>query len=247
MNVKEFIQLNSFALDTRANPLYTFSPKQPVLNVPGKSWKTGRGIRFEKIEISLRVDRCRRRDDRGHGGAGAGLLCLRIFLYCLCHFFLRPCDQSGESHPGRGRQDLVPGRLCEPGKRSYLGGRLRLDSSPCRLAIVFCLHTFSFSLFAFSTTVVGFYVSALAFGVSAWSIPSIVAAFSGDIAGARLAPAALGMVTVIFGTGQALAPYVAGKLADASGSFSYPFMLAALVALAGAIGSLFLNKSEKNI
>jgi MFS family permease len=115
------------------------------------------------------------------------------------------------------------------------------------LAIVFCLHTLSFSIFAFSTTVVGFYASALAFGISAWSIPSIVAAFSGDIAGVRMAPAALGMVTVIFGIGQALAPYVAGKLADASGTFSYSFMLAAFIALAGAIGSLFLNKSEKNI
>ena len=115
------------------------------------------------------------------------------------------------------------------------------------LCIVFCLHTLSFAVFAFSTTVVGFYASALAFGISAWSIPSIAAAFSGDIAGARLAPAALGMITVVFGIGQALAPYVAGKLADASGTFSYSFMLAALVALAGAIGSLLLDKSEKHI
>jgi nitrate/nitrite transporter NarK len=115
------------------------------------------------------------------------------------------------------------------------------------LCIVFCLHTLSFSIFAFSTTVVGFYTSALAFGISAWSIPSIAAAFSGDIAGARLAPAALGMVTVVFGIGQALAPYVAGKLADVAGTFSYSFMLAAFIALAGAIGSLLLNKSEKNV
>jgi len=35
-----------------------------------------------------------------------------------------------------------------------------------------------------------------------------------------------------------------GNLADVSGTFSYSFMLAALVALAGAFGSLLLNKSE---
>jgi len=115
------------------------------------------------------------------------------------------------------------------------------------LGIVFCLHTLSFATFAFSTTGIGFYASALAFGISAWSIPSIVAAFSGDIAGVRLAPAALGMVTVVFGIGQALAPYVAGKLADMTGSFAYSFLLAALIALAGAVGSLLLNKSEKHI
>lgn len=114
------------------------------------------------------------------------------------------------------------------------------------LCIVFCLHTLSFAMFAFSSTLVGFYVSACAFGISAWSIPTIVAAFSGDIAGARLAPAALGIVTVIFGIGQALAPYVAGRLADVSGTFSSSFVLAALIALSGAIGSLLLNKSKKN-
>lgn len=115
------------------------------------------------------------------------------------------------------------------------------------LGIVFCLHTCSFGIFAFSSTAVGFYMSALAFGISAWSIPSIVAAFSGDIVGVRLAPAALGMVTVVFGCGQALAPYVAGKLADLAGTFSYSFLLAAFVALAGAVGSLLLKRSEKNI
>jgi len=115
------------------------------------------------------------------------------------------------------------------------------------LCIVFSLHTLAYAIFAFSSTDVGFYVSALAFGISAWSIPAIVGAFSGDIAGARLAPAALGMVTVVFGIGQALGPYVAGMLADMSGNFSYSFMLAAFIALAGAIGSLLLNKSEKNI
>lgn len=110
------------------------------------------------------------------------------------------------------------------------------------LVIVFCLHTLAFAVFAFSTTTFGFYVSALAFGISAWSIPSIMAAFSGDIVGARLAPAALGKITVIFGVGQALGPYVAGKLADFGGTFLYAFLLASAVAFLGAIGALFLKK-----
>ena len=127
------------------------------------------------------------------------------------------------------------------------GGISDLIGRRAALCIVFCLHTLSFATFAFSTSVIGFYASALAFGISAWSIPSIVAAFSGDIVGARLAPAALGGVTVIFGIGQALAPYVAGKLADALGNFSYSLMLASLVALAGAVGALLLNTSEKTV
>jgi MFS family permease len=115
------------------------------------------------------------------------------------------------------------------------------------LAIVFCLHTFAFGIFAFATTTWGFYVSALAFGISAWSIPSIMAAFAGDMVGARLAPAALGKITVIFGVGQALGPYVAGKLADYGGTFLYAFLLAAAVAFLGAVGALFLKKSSSKV
>ncbi|MCX5832597.1 MAG: YbfB/YjiJ family MFS transporter [Deltaproteobacteria bacterium] len=130
----------------------------------------------------------------------------------------------------------------------FIGGGISdLIGRRAALCIVFCLHTLSFATFAYSTSVIGFYVSALAFGISAWSIPSIVAAFSGDIVGARLAPAAVGAVTVVFSIGQALAPYVAGRLADASGTFFSSFVLAALVALGGAVGALFLNKSEKAV
>jgi MFS family permease len=128
----------------------------------------------------------------------------------------------------------------------FIGGGISdLIGRRAALCIVFCLHTLSYATFAFSTSAIGFYTSALAFGISAWSIPAIVAAFACDIVGTRLMPAALGAVTVIFSIGQALAPFVAGKLADASGTFSASFILASLVALGGAIGALFLNKSEK--
>ncbi|MDP2267559.1 MAG: YbfB/YjiJ family MFS transporter [Deltaproteobacteria bacterium] len=127
------------------------------------------------------------------------------------------------------------------------GGISDIIGRRAALCIVFCLQTLSFAIFAFSTGRIGFYASALAFGISAWSIPCIVAAFAGDIVGARLAPAALGAVTVILSIGQALGPYVAGSLADAAGTFSSSFMLASLVAAGGAIGVLFLNKSEKTV
>lgn len=125
------------------------------------------------------------------------------------------------------------------------GGISDMIGRRAALCIVFSLHALSFATFAFSTGPLGFYASALAFGISAWSIPSIVAAFAGDIVGARLAPAALGAVTVILSLGQALAPFVAGRLADASGNFFSSLMLASLVALGGAVGSPFLNKSER--
>jgi MFS family permease len=83
-------------------------------------------------------------------------------------------------------------------------------------------------------------VSSVMFGITAWSIPGIMAAACGDLFGYRLAPAALGFITVFFGLGQAISPGIAGAMADAAGSFSSAFLLAAIVATLGAIGALSL-------
>lgn len=109
------------------------------------------------------------------------------------------------------------------------------------LVIVFLIHAVAFTLFAVWPQPAGFTLSALLFGVTAWSIPGIMAATCGDVCGPRLAPAALGFVTLFFGTGQALAPGVAGAIADAAGSFSPAFLLAAGVALVGAMGAASLH------
>ena len=109
------------------------------------------------------------------------------------------------------------------------------------LFIVYLLHAVAFSMFALWPTPVGFTISAILFGVSAWSIPAIMAAACGDVLGPRLAPAALGFITLFFGIGQAIGPSVAGAMADAAGSFFPAFILAGFVALLGAIGSMFLR------
>jgi MFS family permease len=111
------------------------------------------------------------------------------------------------------------------------------------LIIVFLIHAVAFSLFALLPTPTGFTLSAVLFGLSAWSIPAIMAAACGDVLGPRLAPAALGLITLLFGIGQAVAPSVAGAMADASGSFVTALLLAAGVALLGALGAFFLRQT----
>lgn len=88
----------------------------------------------------------------------------------------------------------------------------------------------------------GFYVSAIAFGIAAFSIPTIMAAASGDAVGGKLAPAGLGFITLFFGIGQALAPVIGGWLKDTTGTFTHAFLLSAGVSLLGAVGSLILKK-----
>ncbi|MFC2058844.1 MFS transporter [Chloroflexota bacterium] len=113
------------------------------------------------------------------------------------------------------------------------------------LIIVYMIHAVAFGLFALWPTTAGFTLSAVLFGLTAWSIPAIMAATCGDVLGARLAPAALGFITLFFGIGQAVGPSVAGRIADAAaGSFSSAFLLAAGVALLGAFGALLLRPAS---
>lgn len=114
------------------------------------------------------------------------------------------------------------------------------------LVILFLIHTLAFSLFAAGYTPVYFLVSAILFGLSAWSVPALMAAICGDLLVPELAPAALGFITLFFGVGQAVGPVIAGAIADNYGSFAPAIWLAAVVALMGGIGSLFLKeKTDK--
>ena len=112
------------------------------------------------------------------------------------------------------------------------------------LALVYLVQATSYAVFALWRDPTGYAISTVLFGLTAWSIPAIVAAACGDYVGARMAPAALGFVTLFFGLGQAAGPSIAGALADATGSFGTSFLLASGVALLGGIGSLLLGKSR---
>jgi len=109
------------------------------------------------------------------------------------------------------------------------------------MIIVYALQAVAYALFALWPVPAGFTISALLFGLTAWSIPAIMAATCGDLLGPRLAPAALGFVTVFFGLGQAVGPSVAGAMADAGGSFVSAYLLAAVVALMGAFVASLLR------
>ena len=112
------------------------------------------------------------------------------------------------------------------------------------LVIVYLIHAAAFGIFALWPTAPGFTLSAILFGLSAWSIPAIMAAACGDVLGPRLAPAALGFITVFFGMGQAAGPGIAGWIADAAGSFAPAYLLASGVALVGAVGAALLKATH---
>ncbi len=110
--------------------------------------------------------------------------------------------------------------------------------------IAYLTLALSYVIFAFWKDTTGFYVSAVIFGIAAFSIPTIMAAASGDAVGGRLAPAGLGFITLFFGIGQALGPAIGGYIKDSTGTFTNAFLLSAAVSLIGAFGSLILKKKE---
>jgi MFS family permease len=108
---------------------------------------------------------------------------------------------------------------------------------------VFGLQGTAFVLFGLSSNLGCVYGSVGLFAITAWSVPALMAALCGDLFGARLAPAALGLITMVFGCGQALGPYLAGMIADATRSFAPAFLLAGAVAfILGAGGSMTLHR-----
>lgn len=107
---------------------------------------------------------------------------------------------------------------------------------------VFAVQGAAFLLFGTSHALPVVYVSAGLFAITAWSVPALMAASAGDIFGARLAPAAIGLVTLVMSVGQAVAPYLAGRIADAAQSFAPAFLAAGAVAvIMGAGGSWLLG------
>jgi len=73
-------------------------------------------------------------------------------------------------------------------------------------------------------------VSIILFGASFLGIPTIISASSADSVEVELIPQALGMITFLFGIGQAVGPTIGGYIADKTGSFK-PAMLAAAIFL----------------
>jgi sugar phosphate permease len=115
------------------------------------------------------------------------------------------------------------------------------------LALVSFIQGVCYLTFALWKCPTGMMVSTVLFGLTAWSIPAIMAATCGDMMGSRLAPAALGFVTLIFGIAQACGPFVAGIIADKKGSFTLAFILAGIVAILGSLISLALKDEDKQV
>lgn len=110
------------------------------------------------------------------------------------------------------------------------------------LATVFAMQMLAYLLVALQLPLPFLYMSVVCFGLVAWSIPSIMAATVGDYMGPAHAAAAFGYITFFFGIGQIAGPALAGMLAEASGSFSSSYFMAAGVVGAAMVLTALLRR-----
>jgi MFS family permease len=76
--------------------------------------------------------------------------------------------------------------------------------------------------------------SALLFGLMMSGLPAVIAAHLSDFLTPREFAGAFGRCTLAFGLAQLCGPPLGGFLAETAGGFLVPFLLAGLVAAAGA-------------
>ncbi len=110
------------------------------------------------------------------------------------------------------------------------------------LSLVYSLQVIAYLLVALMQAEWAIYLSIFLFGICAWSVPSIMAAVTGDYMGPHHAVAAFGTITLFFGFGQIVGPTLAGMVAETSGTFTGSYFIAAIASMS-AIFLLTVLKS----
>ncbi len=113
------------------------------------------------------------------------------------------------------------------------------------LMTVFSIQSVAYLLAALNLSNFFLFLSIGCFGIVAWSVPSIIAALVGDLASRERVAAVFGFVTFIFGIGQISGPFLAGIIAEKSGSFAGSFTMAFCMAILALVLSSRLPGAGK--
>ena len=111
-----------------------------------------------------------------------------------------------------------------------------LMRTPLRTGLTLVSLAIAFLLVSGNFPGLGLYASIALYGLAAWSVPTIMAAASGDYFGPSGAASGLAAITLVFAIGQSLGPIGAGYLAELTGDFSSSYA----VSCAAAVIAIFL-------
>lgn len=113
------------------------------------------------------------------------------------------------------------------------------------LMAVFIVQTAAYFLAGSSLGPKVVFISVSLYGVAVFAIPAIMAAAIGDYLGKARAASGFAIITFAFAIGQTLGPFVAGIIAESTGSFKSSYLIASGLTFVAIILSNFLPSSEK--
>jgi len=124
---------------------------------------------------------------------------------------------------------------------------LALDRGGLATTIILAVNAIGAALpiLGHSTTMLA--ISAVVFGISFFAVAGSTTAFVRLNYPPPAWPAAIAALTIAFGIGQTLGPFVVGAITDAMGSLSYALNISAATLLLGAVASLMQGKLKKQL
>jgi len=172
---------------------------------------------------------------------GAMVVFASLGLGRFAYSVVLPAMREGLGMDNRGAGALATANLIGYLSFSVIGGLLAARFGPRRViaaGLTLAAVGMAMTGLARSIAAAAVWRALVGIGSGASNVPvmGLMAAWFAP----RLAPAALGFITLFFGVGQAAGPTIAGAMADATGSFAPALWLSAAVAVLGSIGALLL-------
>ena len=114
------------------------------------------------------------------------------------------------------------------------------------LILAFAVQGAAYLLVASKLGNLALFGSVALYGLAVFAVPAIMAAAVGDYLGTARAAAAFSIITFCFAIGQTIGPGAAGVMAEAAGTFSFPYYVAAAINGLALLATLFLPKPPKD-
>ena len=152
-------------------------------------------------------------------------------------------------------RDLGGGALAQAAFWSLIGlsafatpwvwrGTLALDRGGLATAIILAVNAFGAALPILGHSTTWLAVSAVVFGVAFFAVAGSTTAFVRLNYPPSTWPTAIAAMTIAFGIGQTLGPFVVGAITDALGSLTYALNVSAATLALGAIAAAFQGKLD---
>ena len=150
-------------------------------------------------------------------------------------------------------RDLGGGALAQAAFWSLIGlsafatpwvwrGTLALDRGGLATAIILIFNAFGAALPMLGHSTIWLALSAIIFGVAFFAVAGSTTAFVRFNYPPSAWPTAIAAMTIAFGIGQTLGPFVVGAITDKLGSLAYALDISAAMLVLGAVASAFQRK-----